>query len=197
MNMKNLRIAEELIEAAKDLMFAANEYIYDPDHKKHPSGGYHKTEKGWSKIEEKKEKSTSSPKVEMNSKQIKLDKLSNGNIYDRNSVSYNLETHPSTLDKLSKDKDEGIRLNVAGNPRTSPKTLDKLSKDKELSVRLNVAQNHNTSSKTLDNMADDKDYRVQLSVINNQNTSKDTLKKLSKNKSLSISLPAKEKLSNI
>ena len=51
--MKNLRIAEELIEAAKDLIFADNDYIYDPDHKKHPSGGYHKTEKGWSKVEEK------------------------------------------------------------------------------------------------------------------------------------------------
>lgn len=61
--MKNLRIAEELIEAAKDLIFADNDYIYDPDHKKHPSGGYHKTEKGWSKVEEKKEKTTS--KVEM------------------------------------------------------------------------------------------------------------------------------------
>ncbi len=33
-----------------------SDYIYDPDHKKHPSGGYHKTERGWSRIEEKKDK---------------------------------------------------------------------------------------------------------------------------------------------
>lgn len=26
-------------------------YIYDPDHEKKPSGGYHKTEKGWSKVD--------------------------------------------------------------------------------------------------------------------------------------------------
>ena len=33
-----------------------SDYIYNPDHKKHPSGGYHKTERGWSRIEEKKDK---------------------------------------------------------------------------------------------------------------------------------------------
>ena len=197
MNKKNLRIAEELIEAAANLIFADNDYIYDPEHKKHPSGGYHKTEKGWSKAEEKKEKSTSTKNDEMDSREKRLDKLSNGNVYDRISVSYALAAHPSTLDKLSKDKDDGVRLNVAGNPRTSPKTLDKLSKDKEWDVRINVAENPNTSPKTLDKMADDKDYRVQLAVINNKNTSKDTLKKLSKHKSLSTRLLAIEKLSNI
>ncbi len=32
---------------------AKGDYIYDPQHKKHPSGGYHKTEKGWSKFVDK------------------------------------------------------------------------------------------------------------------------------------------------
>lgn len=46
-----------------------SDYIYDPDHKKHPSGGYHKTEKGWSRIEEKKDES-----VKKN-ESVKKDKL--------------------------------------------------------------------------------------------------------------------------
>ena len=56
MNKKTLRIAEEILKAAEDLIFADSDYIYDPDHKKKPGGSYHKTEKGWSKKEEKKEK---------------------------------------------------------------------------------------------------------------------------------------------
>mgnify|MGYP007037139444 CR=1 FL=1 len=42
MNKKTLRIAEELVKTAEDLIFADSDYIYDPDHKKHPGGGYHK-----------------------------------------------------------------------------------------------------------------------------------------------------------
>ena len=116
MNKKYLRIAEELVKTAEDLIFADSDYIYDPDHKKHPGGGYHKTEKGWSKIEEKKEKSTSSPKIEMTDEQKKLDEMAN-----------------------SKDLD--VREAVAKNPNTSPKTLDKLSNDDEFIVKFRVINN--------------------------------------------------------
>ena len=77
MNKKTLRIAEEILRTAEDLIFADSDYIYDPDHKKHPGGDYHKTEKGWSKVEKKKEKSTSSPKIEMTDEQKKLDEMAN------------------------------------------------------------------------------------------------------------------------
>lgn len=50
----NIRLAKELIGVAKVLVSDAD-YIYDPEHKKHPGGGYHKTESGWSKSEQKQE----------------------------------------------------------------------------------------------------------------------------------------------
>jgi hypothetical protein len=55
--MKNIRltIAKELNKIAKELVADDYEYIYDPDHKKHPGGGYTKTEKGWQKGKQDKE----------------------------------------------------------------------------------------------------------------------------------------------
>ena len=61
-----------------------SDYIYDPDHKKHPSGGYHKTEKGWSRIEEKKDKlvkkneSVKKDKLVKNESVKKYKEVSNG-----------------------------------------------------------------------------------------------------------------------
>lgn len=52
-------IASELIKIAKELL-AASDYIYDPEQKKHPSVGYVKTEKGWTK--NKKEQKSESKK---------------------------------------------------------------------------------------------------------------------------------------
>ena len=56
--MKDIRlmVARELNKMAKELIAKDYEYIYDPDHKKHPGGGFQKTEKGWQKgKQEKKE----------------------------------------------------------------------------------------------------------------------------------------------
>jgi hypothetical protein len=56
--MKDIRltIARELNKIAKELIaYKDYEYIYDPDHKKHPGGGYTKTEKGWQKGKQDKE----------------------------------------------------------------------------------------------------------------------------------------------
>lgn len=51
----NLRIAKELNKIAKAIIADKDyHYIYDPDHKKHPGGGYVKTEKGWQKGKQKK-----------------------------------------------------------------------------------------------------------------------------------------------
>ena len=59
--MKDIRlmVAKELNKMAKELVAKDYEYIYDPDHKKHPGGGFQKTEKGWQKgKQEKKDKGT-------------------------------------------------------------------------------------------------------------------------------------------
>ena len=120
MNKKTLRIAEELVKTAEDLIFADSDYIYDPDHKKKPSGGYHKTEKGWSKVEEKKDKSISSPKVEMTDEQKKLDEMANSKIVlTRMNVAENEDTSPKTLDRLSNDENADIRGGVANNWNTA------------------------------------------------------------------------------
>ena len=50
----NVKLAKRLLKIAKALV-ADSDYIYDPEHKKHPGGGYHKTENGWSKSEQKQE----------------------------------------------------------------------------------------------------------------------------------------------
>lgn len=50
------RIASELLRIAKVLLAVKDyEYVYDPDHKKRPSGGgWQKTEKGWQKGKQEK-----------------------------------------------------------------------------------------------------------------------------------------------
>jgi len=51
-----IKLAETCLRIAKSLVSADYEYIYDPDHKKHPGGGYIKTEKGWAKGSKGEEK---------------------------------------------------------------------------------------------------------------------------------------------
>ena len=183
MNKKTLRIAEEILRTAEDLIFADSDYIYDPDHNKKPSGGYHKTEKGWSKKEEKKDKSTSSSKVEMTDEQKKLDEMANNENYGiRKNVAKNPNTSPETLDKLSNDEYYEVRVNVAEHPNTSPKTLDKLSNDEYWDVRVNVASNPSTSPQTLEKFlsGDDVSWTIE-NIVENPSTPDSLLKKIAKN----------------
>lgn len=46
--MKNKRLADKIFRIANVILADKTEYIYDPDHKKRPGGGYVKTERGWS-----------------------------------------------------------------------------------------------------------------------------------------------------
>jgi len=55
---ENIKLAKKLVKVAKSLVSADYEYIYDPDHKNHPGGGYIKTEKGWAKGDNGEEKDT-------------------------------------------------------------------------------------------------------------------------------------------
>ena len=176
MNKKTLRIAEEILRTAEDLIFADADYIYDPDHKKKPGGGYHKTEKGWSKKEEKKDKSTSSPKVEMTDEQKKLDEYvtkeineykpdSKGTftIYENLwNIANNPKTHLSTLWKLSDFPDSATRKKVAGNENCSVELLDKLSNDKDENVVGYVARNPKTPASILEKISNDVGYETDI-----------------------------------
>ena len=53
--MDRLKTASDLLRLAEILTADNYKYIYDPEHKKHPGGGYEKTEKGWQKGKQEKE----------------------------------------------------------------------------------------------------------------------------------------------
>lgn len=166
--MKNLRIAKEILRIAEDLVYADSDYIYDPDHRKHPGGGYHKTEKGWSKAKKKND------------------------IDDREDIAKSLNTATDLLDKLSEDSNSNVRQNVGSNPNTSIDTLVKLSKDASQDVRLHVAINPNTPAETLDKLSEDESPFVKDCVARNLNTPIDTLNKIMKTDSTYIGLNAKK-----
>ena len=190
--MKNLhlRIAEEVLKVAEELVFADDyEYIYDPDHKKRPGGGYIKTENGWSKGKKEKEESKgkttdkSAPNVEMTSQQKELDEKSNSDDFnDVLMVAINSNTHPSTLNKLSKGKAK-IRSAVARNSNTSQSTLRKLSKDKSKEVRGAIAQNKNAPVDIIENLSNDKEEYVRGQVAYSSHTPSKIIEKLSNDNS--------------
>ena len=167
---KYIKVAEKVLKATKDLMFADNDYIYDPEHKKHPSGGYHKTEKGWSKVEEKKEK----PKEQY---EIDWDKARNKS------------TSSAELDELAKSPHSFVRMDVANNPNTSSKTLALLSNETEnMNVLYGVARHNNTPTDILDKLSNHPNNDVRKWVAFNKNTSPATLEKLSKDKYWEVKL---------
>jgi hypothetical protein len=171
MNKKTLRIAEEILKAAENLIFADDvTYIYDPDHKKHPGGGYHKTEKGWSKVEENKDK----PKEQY---EIDWDKAKNKN------------TTPNELDELAKSKHSFVRMDVANNPNTSSQTLALLSDETEnMNVLYGVARHNNTTTDILEKLSNHPNNDVRKWVAFNPNTSPKTLEKLSQDKNIDVKL---------
>ena len=122
------RIAKELVRIARELI-ADSDYIYDPDHKKKPAGGYHKTEKGWSKKEQKKDKPVKTENKPVNkglseSHKQRIDGLSNK---DKQKLAESKEATPEILDYLSDSDDLDVLLGVSKNENASKKTIQKLS----------------------------------------------------------------------
>ena len=78
---------------------------------------------------------------------------------------------PDILNKLSQDKDYGVRFYVAYNPATKTETLDVLSRDKDSDVRYWVAVNRNTKPETLDVLSRDKNPYIRYRVAANPNCS--------------------------
>ena len=177
------RIAKELLKIARELI-ADSDYIYDPDHKKKPAGGYHKTEKGWSKLEQKKDKS------------VKTEKVVNVKDYLNSPKGKHYLKHLELLKELKEEgMFQGKKYQTALNPNTSSKTLDKMSKDSSFKIRLFVSCNPNTSTETLDRLSENKEDEIRSHVARHPNTSMETLKKLSKDKQDYIVEYAKENLS--
>ena len=187
------RIAEELVRIAKQLL-ADSDYIYDPEHKKKPSGGYHKTEKGWSKLEQKKEKPVKPVNKTVNveehdsrikqlneydqrkQKEFDLDK---GLMLKRLIQPSNPATWQNRLEKLSQSRDWQVRQCVAGNPSTPEEALDKLSNDQYWRVRATVAQNPYASDETVEKLSNDTNEWVRSQVARTTMSTK-ILNKLSK-----------------
>lgn len=104
--MDKILVARQLVRLAKSIMAEDYDYIYDPDHKKKPGGGYVKTDKGWSKGKEDKGKSLSTSEEQSKIKQI----------------ANNPSTPDSILNKIVKSNDWDIAPNAASNPNASEKT---------------------------------------------------------------------------
>ena len=73
----------------------------------------------------------------------------------------------SLLEALAKDKEEGVRQNVARNPSTPVSLLEALAKDKASSVRRDVASNPSTPVSVLEALAKDKDSSVRAKIASN------------------------------
>ena len=167
-------------------MFADSDYIYDPDHKQHPGGGYHKTEKGWSKKDEKKENDSHKKPVVDDSKSDEIPSLD--------------DTRPMTEKEQWRyeqafNGDWEMRVDYAEH-ESHPKILDKMSGDRNLSVVWEVAKNNNTHPSTLEKLSNSPESHIRKSVAENQNTHIKTLEKLSKDSDEDVSKAAKESISN-
>lgn len=183
-------IKNKAIKIAFNLVKADEDYIYDPKHEKNPGGGYHKTDKGWSK----KEQGNNAEGAEWTSEQKKLDEeskdMGDGGLlssYKRVHVAINKHTHPDTLDRLSKDQFYNVREAVAANPNVSYQTQERLSKDKFFDVKSALAGNASASPQILQRFFDEyrKDYiqngdsrQILLKISKNPNTHHVTLDRL-------------------
>ena len=85
------------------------------------------------------------------------------------------------LDFLSRDKDDGVRFEVAGNESTLSKTLAYLSCDKHPVIRRNVAINKNTPPETLALLGQELyDFGIQYFTAKNPNTPEEVREHLKK-----------------
>lgn len=105
--MNKVLVARELIRIAKNIMAEDYDYIYDPDHKQKPGGGYVKTEKGWSKG--KSDKGTSGLSKSQEQAQV-------------HNIASNPKTSDSVLNKIVQSNDWEVASMAAINPNASEDT---------------------------------------------------------------------------
>ena len=163
--MNRTRIAEIANKIAKELV-ADYEYIYDPDHKKHPGGGYQKTEKGWQKGKEE-------------NPQKKVNPYPASNCFDNARVT----DDPKLLEKLSKHEHYRIRENVVHNPHTPEHVLRNLGSDDAFQVRAQVAGNRRTPQDVLEKLSHEKENYILGNLSHNPNATPKILKNVATNAS--------------
>lgn len=125
------KVSKEAVRIAKMVLADSvnDEYIYDPEHKQKPGGGYRKTEKGWTKTEEGKSEQTNpgeKPKTE--------------------NAPGNQDQTPKPLSK----KEEYSKVQeIASNPNTDPKLLSKLAESDDDDTLIKLAQNPASNEEVL------------------------------------------------
>lgn len=95
--------------------------------------------------------------------------------FQLNALLSQFTTNKLLLIKLGTNKNNLIRLCVAGNCETPRNTLTKLSYDKDDFIREAVAKNSSTSSEMLYRLSFDKSFRVLAAVASNPLTTLDRL----------------------
>lgn len=100
--------------------------------------------------------------------------------FQLNALLSQFTTNKLLLIKLGTNKNNLIRLCVAGNCETPRNTLTKLSYDKDDFIREAVAKNSSTSSEMLYRLSFDKSFRVLAAVASNPLTTLDRLIVLSR-----------------
>ena len=126
--MDRLKIANEILRIAKEVMaieFDTEQQLqeYKHTHKVRPTTKLTVKNKGQKK---QNNDGKGTVQVKMTDQQKELDiKANSDNAKIREEAASNPSTHPSTLDKLMRDKDYDTRCAVGSNPNTSPKTLEK------------------------------------------------------------------------
>lgn len=122
---------------------------------RHPGGGYHKTDKGWSKLEEKEKKDgKGTVPTGMTDEQKDLEKRAlSKSEYEVYRAVQNTKISPKTLTKVFKKETKkspmewntDILSDVAENPNASPQILSRLGTCPHKEIRRSVSGNHNSN----------------------------------------------------
>lgn len=161
--MDRLKIASELLKVAETLTAGSDyHYIYDPEHKKHPGGGYQKTEKGWQKGKEQKSENGNggiTDEVKTICQDIKNGYCWTGNYYLDDSTIDSIKDKklPDGLLKTIMTEFEGGRSGLLNRQDVTPELIDDMARSStDYDETVAILKNPKTKYKTI------KFYRDQL-----------------------------------
>lgn len=207
--MDIIKMAKELNKMAKVLIADKDyHYIYDPEHKKHPGGGYVKTEKGWQKGKQQKEKnSVVKPKGVRKNFLQRIEKA----IQKGDTLSFRYTKKDGTVEKLAikpvvvfevgdktavrgfkdgiEDKDH-IRMvyinSMGGDKPYIPARRKNMLKYFNESQLVKLSQSNKIGDFELGYMAGHKSDAVRANAAKHPNCSAETLQKLSADKNETV-----------
>ena len=88
-----------------------------------------------------------------------------GDFGERNFLAKNPLTDERTLNKLSFDPNQTIRLNVARNANTGPGALKRLAREDNYYIKLAVIDNPNTCSEVISSFASDRNMAIREKIV--------------------------------